>query len=258
MQDMLHLDKPLVFLDLETTGVNIATDRIIEISMLKLYPDQQQEIRTDRVNPGIPIPAESTMIHGISDADVKDKPTFRKIAPEIRDFIGNSDMAGYNSNKFDIPLLIEEFLRADVGFDTNRKYVDVMRIFTLMEKRDLQTAYRFFCNKELVNAHSAEADVIATFEVLNGQLERYGDQLENNVSFLHEFTKDGDFVDTGRRMVFKDGKEYFNFGKYKDRMVEEIYKKEPHYFDWILQNEFPLDTKLKLKMIRMRLQQKNK
>ncbi len=252
---MLHLDKPIVFLDIESTGINIATDRIVEISLLKILPGGNREQKTYRINPGIPIPAESTEIHGITDADVKDAPRFEQLALEIRDFIGNADLGGYNSNKFDIPLLIEEFLRADIGFDDNRRYVDVMRIFTLMEKRNLETAYKFFCNKELVNAHSSEADVNATYEVLLGQMERYKGDLKNDISFLHEFCKDGDFVDTGRRMIYKDGKEYFNFGKYNGRLVEEIYRKEPQYFDWILNNDFPLHTKLKLKMMRLRFKQ---
>lgn len=255
---MLHLDKPLVILDLETTGINIASDRIIDISLLKVYPDQKTETLTLRMNPGIPIPPESTAVHGITDADVKDAPHFSKVAVKIRDFIGNADLGGYNSARFDVPMLIEEFLRADIGFDTNRRHIDVMRIFMLMEKRDLTTAYKFYCGKDLLDAHSAEADTKATYEVLLGQLKMY-QQLENNVNFLHDFTKDDDFVDTGRRMIYKDGKEYFNFGKYKDRSVEEIFRKEPQYFDWIINNDFPLDTKLKLKMIRLRLQQsKNK
>ena len=255
---MLHLDKPLVILDLETTGINIASDRIIDISLLKVYPDQKTETLTIRMNPGIPIPPESTAVHGISDEDVKDAPPFSKVAVKIRDFIGNADLGGYNSARFDVPMLIEEFLRADIGFDTNRRHIDVMRIFMQMEKRDLTTAYKFYCGKDLVDAHSAEADTLATYEVLLGQLKMY-EQLESNVNFLHEFTKDDDFVDTGRRMIYKNGKEFLNFGKYKDRSVEEIFRKEPQYFDWIINNDFPLDTKLKLKMIRLRLQQsKNK
>lgn len=252
---MLHLDKPIVFLDLETTGINVATDRIVEISMLKISTDGKEVSKTYRINPGMPIPADSTAVHGISDADVKNAPAFPQVAKEIRDFIGNADIAGYNSNKFDIPVLIEEFLRADIGFDDNRRFVDVMRIFTLMEKRTLEAAYKFFCNKELENAHSAEADVRATYEVLLSQLDRYNAELKNDIAFLHEFTKDGDFVDTGRRMIYKEGKEYFNFGKYNGKAVEEIYNKEPQYFDWILNNDFPLHTKLKLKMIKLRLKQ---
>jgi DNA polymerase-3 subunit epsilon len=254
---MLHLDKPLVILDLETTGIDIATDRIIEISMLKVFPDMKTESLTLRINPGIPIPPESTAIHGIRDEDVKDAPSFKKVAPQIRDFIDNADLGGYNSAKFDVPMLIEAFLKSDIGFDTDRKHIDVMRIFTLMEKRDLTAAYKFYCDKELVNAHSAEADVMATYEVLLGQLRKYPG-LEGNVNYLHNFTKDDDFVDTGRRMVYVNGKEHFNFGKYKGRSVEEIYMKEPQYFDWIINNNFPLDTKLKLKMIRLRLQSKQK
>ncbi|MFN3939133.1 MAG: exonuclease domain-containing protein [Chitinophagales bacterium] len=253
---MLKLDKPIVFLDLETTGVNIATDRIVEISLLKVHTNGKEEVMTRRVNPGMPIPPEATAVHGISDSDVKDAPTFKEIAPALRDFIGNADMAGYNSNKFDIPLLIEEFLRAEVGFDDNRKFIDVLRIYTLMEKRNLEAAYQFFCNKSLENAHSAEADVKATYEVLLGQLSKYKNALKNDVDYLHEFTKDGDFVDTGRRMIYKDGAEYFNFGKYYGRSVEDVFNKEPQYLDWILNNDFPLHTKLKLKMIRLRLKNK--
>lgn len=253
---MLKLNKPIVFLDLETTGVNIAIDRIVEISLLKIHMDGTEEVRTFRVNPGIAIPPEATAVHGISDADVENAPSFKELASSIRDFIGNADMAGYNSNKFDIPLLIEEFLRVDVGFDDNRRYIDVLRIYTLMEKRNLEAAYQFFCNKSLENAHSAEADVKATYEVLLGQLSKYEGELKNDVEYLHEFTKDGDFVDTGRRMVYKNGVEYFNFGKYNGRTVEDVFLKEPQYFDWILNSDFPLHTKLKLKMIRLRLKNK--
>lgn len=252
---MLKLDKPLVFLDLETTGINLAVDRIVEISMLKIFPGGDKESKTMRINPGMPIPKEATDVHGISDDDVKECPKFEEAAEEIKTFLNNSDIAGYNSNKFDLPLLIEEFLRADIGFDENRRYIDVMRIFTLMEKRTLEAAYKFFCDKDLVNAHSAEADVLATYEVLLGQLERYKTELKNDVAALHEFTKDGDFVDYGRRMVFKNGKEYFNFGKYNGQMVEEVFRKEPQYFDWMLNNDFPRHTKLKLKMIKLRLKQ---
>ena len=254
---MLQLDKPLVFFDLETTGVNLATDRIVEISLLKIHPDGREDSMTKRIHPGLPIPPESTAIHGISDEDVKDAPRFPQVADEIRTFIGNADLAGYNSLRFDMPMLTEEFLRAEVGFDTDRRHVDVMRIFMLMERRDLTAAYAYYCGKDLTNAHSAEADTRATYEVLLGQLDKYSDKLEGKVDFLHGFTKEGNFVDTGRRMVYKDdGKEYFNFGKHKDRSVEDVLHKEPQYFNWILQNEFPLDTKLKLRMIRMRLQQK--
>ncbi|MFN0274645.1 MAG: exonuclease domain-containing protein [Chitinophagales bacterium] len=252
---MLKLDKPLAFIDLETTGVNLAVDRIVEISMLKVFPNGNKESKTLRINPGVPIPKEASDVHGIKDEDVKDCPRFEGVALEIRTFLDNCDIAGYNSNKFDVPLLIEEFLRADIGFDENRRTIDVMRIFTLMEKRTLEAAYKFFCNKELTNAHSAEADVNATYEVLLGQLDMYKENLKNDVASLHEFTKDGDFVDYGRRMIFKNGKEHFNFGKYNGQAVEDVFKREPQYFDWIINNDFPLHTKLKLKMIKLRLKQ---
>lgn len=250
---MLKLDKPLAFIDLETTGINLGTDRIVEISILKVMPDGTTETRTYRVNPEMHIPETSSAIHGITDADVKNAPTFKQLSMELRDFLNNCDMAGYNSNKFDIPMLAEEFLRAETGFDENRRYVDVMRIFTLMEKRTLEAAYKFFCNKELVNAHSAEADVTATYEILLGQLKMYKDQLKGDVQYLHEFTKDGEFVDFGRRMIIKDGKEYFNFGKYNGQSCEDVYRREPQYFDWIYKSDFPLHTKLKLKMIEFRI-----
>ncbi|MBC8047940.1 MAG: 3'-5' exonuclease [Fimbriimonadaceae bacterium] len=252
---MLKLDKPLAIIDLETTGINLGSDRIVEISILKVFPDGKKESKTLRINPQKPIPKESSDIHGITDEDVKNCPIFKNVALEIRTFLDNCDIAGYNSNKFDLPMLIEEFLRADIGFDENRRYVDVMRIFTLMEKRTLEAAYQFFCNKELINAHSAEADVLATYEVLLGQLEKYKNDLKPDIQALHEFTKDGDFVDFGRRMIYKNEKEYFNFGKYNGQAVEDVYKREPQYFDWIINNDFPLHTKLKLKMIKLRLKQ---
>jgi DNA polymerase-3 subunit epsilon len=252
---MLKLDRPLAFIDLETTGILLGNDRIVEISMLKIFQNGNRESKTLRINPEMHIPEEASAVHGITDADVKDCPRFKDVALDIRTFLDNCDIAGYNSNKFDIPMLIEEFLRADIGFDENRRYIDVMRIFTLMEKRTLEAAYQFFCNKQLTGAHSAAVDVQATYEVLLGQLERYQQQLKNDVQYLHDFTKDGDFVDFGRRMIYKNGKEYFNFGKYNGHSVEDVYKKEPQYFDWIIQNDFPLHTKLKLKMIKLRLKQ---
>jgi len=250
---MLKLDRPLAFFDLETTGINISTDRIVELSILKVMPDGQQHTLTMRINPGIPISPESTAIHGISNEDVKDAPMFKAIADQLIEFLQNCDLAGYNSNKFDVPMLTEEFLRVDKGFDENRRFIDVMRIFTLMEKRTLEAAYKFFCDKELVGAHGAEADVKATYEVLLGQLDKYKDQLKNDVQFLHEFSKDGDFVDFGRRMIMKDGKEYFNFGKYNGQSCADVYKREPQYFDWIFKSDFPLHTKLKLKMIAFKI-----
>lgn len=249
----LQLDKPLVFFDLETTGINTGTDRIVEISMFKVYPDGKKETRTMRLNPGIPIPPEASAVHGIYDRDVADAPTFKQVAAELRDFMDNCDLAGYNSNKFDVPILVEEFLRADVGFDENRKYIDVMRIFTLMEKRTLEAAYKFYCDKELTNAHSAEADVMATYEVLLGQLDRYGEALKPDMQFLHEFTSDGEFVDFGRRMIMKNGEPHFNFGKYTGQSCADVYRKEPQYFDWIYKSDFPQHTKLKLRMIEFKI-----
>lgn len=254
----LQLDKPLIFFDLETTGINTGTDRIVEISLLKVHPDGTRESRTMRINPERPIPAESSAIHGIYDKDVADAPTFKSIAADLRDFIGNADLAGYNSNKFDVPILVEEFLRADVGFDENRRYIDVMRIFTLMEKRTLEAAYKFFCNKDLIDAHSAEADVQATYEVLLGQLDKYGDALKGDPQFLHEFTKDGDFVDFGRRMILKNGEPFFNFGKYNGQSCADVYRKEPQYFDWIHKSDFHENTKLKLRMIEFKLKNSQK
>ncbi len=253
---MLKLDKPLAFFDLETTGINISTDRIVELSILKVMPDGLQHTLTMRINPGIPIPAESSAIHGITNEDVKDAPMFKDVADQLITFLQNCDLAGYNSNKFDVPMLTEEFLRIDKGFDENRRFIDVMRIFTLMEKRTLEAAYKFFCDKDLIGAHGAEADVKATYEVLLGQLDRYKDQLKNDVQYLHDFSKDGDFVDFGRRMIMKDGKEYFNFGKYNGQSCADVYKREPQYFDWIYKSDFPLHTKLKLKMIAFKIKNK--
>ncbi|HNI53719.1 MAG TPA: 3'-5' exonuclease [Chitinophagales bacterium] len=255
----LQLDKPLAFIDLETTGINLGSDRIVEISILKLFPNGNRETKTMRINPGIPIPAESSAVHGIYDADVADKPTFAQAADELNAYLDNCDIAGYNSNKFDVPMLVEEFLRCGKGFDENRRYIDVMRIFTLMEKRTLEAAYRFFCDKTLENAHSAEADVTATYEVLLGQLDKYGDALAHDVPSLHEFTKDGDFVDFGRRMIMKNGVPCFNFGKYNGQSCEDVYRREPQYFDWIYKSDFPEHTKLKLRLIALKIKNdKNK
>jgi DNA polymerase-3 subunit epsilon len=255
---MLKLEKPLAFIDLETTGINLAVDRIIEISILKILPTGEQQTKTYRVNPQIHISESSSSIHGICDMDVKDSPAFKDIAVELRDFLDNCDVAGYNSNRFDLPMLVEEFLRADVGFDENRRYIDVLRIFTLMEKRTLEAAYKFFCKKELTGAHCAETDVKATYEVLLGQLNHYGHLLKNDIQTLHEFTRDGEFVDFGRRMIMKDGIEHFNFGKYNGRTCEDIYNSEPQYYDWIYKSDFPLHTKLKLRLIEFRIKSRKK
>jgi len=255
---MLNLSKPLVFIDLEATGLNLTSDRIIDIALLKAMPDGDTQTKTWRVNPGIPIPADSTAIHGIKDEDVKDSPPFAQVARQVLEFIGNADLAGYNSNRYDIPLFIEECLRVDIDFDLkNRKLVDVQHIFYMMEPRSLSAAYKFYCGKKLENAHSAEADVTATYEVLLAQVERYkgveienkkGETvvpIENNVNVLSSYTAgDVKVVDLVGRIVLNEaGLEVFNFGKYKDRSVEEIFKKEPSYYHWIMKGDFALYTK---------------
>lgn len=250
----LVLSRPLAFVDLETTGVNFAKDRIVEIAVLKLMPDGNIHEKQTRVNPLIPIPAAVTAIHGITDEDVKDAPTFEQIAKQYFIFLDECDLAGFNSTRFDFPILLEEFHRAGVVFDVSaRKFVDVQRIYHNLEPRNLAAAYRFYCKKELTDAHSAMADVKATYEVLKSQLEHYPGVLQNNVEFLHEFSKDGDFVDLGKRMYYENKIEMFNFGKHKGKAVTEIFKIEPSYFDWLMKSEFPLDFKEKIKSIRERM-----
>ena len=247
----LNLTKPLAFIDLETTGLNIASDRIVEISIVKVHPNGNKDIVTRRVNPTIPISIESTSIHGISDDDVKNEPTFKQMAKELANFIEGCDMAGYNSNKFDIPMLAEEFLRAEVDFDiTKRNLVDVQNIFHKMEQRTLAAAYKFYCDKDLVDAHSAEADTIATMEILLAQVKKY-DNLENNVAFLSEFSKATNNVDLLGRIVYdKNNVEVFNFGKHKGKAVLEVLEKEPGYYHWMMNGDFPLYTKKVLTQIR--------
>ena len=249
----LNLTRPLAFIDLETTGVNVASDRIVEISVLKVMPDHTEEVYTKRLNPGIPIPAGATKIHGISDEDVADAPKFAQLASELIRFIGNSDFGGYNSTKFDIPLLVEEFLRVGVDFDMKgRRFVDVQNIFHKMEQRTLSAAYKFYCDKEIVNAHSAEADIKATYEVLLAQLNKYQD-LQNNVDHLHEFSSKTNNVDLAGRIILNElGQEVFNFGKHKDKPVMDVFKTEPSYFDWMMKGDFPLYTKKVLTAIRLR------
>jgi DNA polymerase-3 subunit epsilon len=249
----LELKKPIVFFDLETTGVNVASDRIVEISILKIHPDGKKEVKTRRVNPEMPIPVGSSEIHGIYDEDIKDEPTFKALAKSLATFIGNSDLAGYNSNKFDVPLLMEEFLRVEVDFDLGtRKLVDVQNIFHKMEQRTLVAAYNFYCGKELINAHSAEADNIATYEVLESQIEKYS-ELENNIDFLSEFSMRNKTADLMGRIVFnEDDVEVFNFGKHKNRPVSEVFEKEPSYYNWMMKGDFPLYTKKVLTEIKLR------
>ena len=250
----LNLKNPLVFFDLETTGINITRDRIVEISVLKVHPNGKEETKTRRINPEMPIPPESTAIHGITDDDVKDCPTFKQVAKSFADFLEGCDMAGFNSSRFDVPLLTEEFLRAGVDFDASkRKFIDVQIIFHRKEQRTLEAAYAFYCNKKLDNAHSAEADVLATYEVLKSQLDRYSD-LENDVNFLSkEYSSFNNNVDLAGRIILNDkGVEVFNFGKHKGKSVTEIFKKEPSYYSWMMDGDFPLNTKQVLTKIRLR------
>jgi DNA polymerase-3 subunit epsilon len=250
----LNLKNPLVFFDLETTGINITNDRIIEISYLKVKPDGSEECRTRRINPQMPIPEQATAIHGITDEDVKDCPTFKEIAKSLAAQIEGCDLAGFNSNRFDIPMLAEEFLRAGVDIDLNkRKFIDVQTIFHKMEQRNLIAAYKFYCGKELTDAHSAESDTRATYEVLMSQLDRYP-ELENDVDALSKFSSFNQNVDFAGRMIYNEnGDEVINFGKYKGHLVKDILKKDQGYYGWIMQGDFPLNTKQKLTEIRLRL-----
>jgi DNA polymerase-3 subunit epsilon len=249
----LNLTKPICFFDLETTGVNISSDRIVEISILKVYPDGKEESYTRLVNPTIPIPPEVTKVHGISDKDVADKPTFKELAKEIHNLIKDSDLGGFNSNRFDIPLLAEEMLRAEVDFDMkNRMSVDVQTIFHKMEQRTLVAAYKFYCDKSLDDAHSAEADTIATYEVLKAQVAKY-DELENNTKFLAEFSSRKKFADFAGFLIFnKEGEECFSFGKHKGKRVVDVLETEPGYFGWLLNADFPLYTKKVLTSIKLK------
>ncbi|HEY6977140.1 MAG TPA: 3'-5' exonuclease [Chitinophagaceae bacterium] len=243
---ILQLQRPIGFIDLETTGVNISTDKIIEIAIVKILPDGSKLSKRKLLNPQIPIPASSTAVHGITDEMVKNAPTFKQVANEIRQFIDNCDLGGYNSNRFDIPMLIEEFMRAGLDFSTDgRKMLDVQKIFHMMEQRTLGAAYRFYCDKCLDEAHSAEADAHATWEILLAQVERYphiGTTIENIVKFIGE----DDIVDFARRMIRVDGVEIFNFGKHKGKPVTEVLKVEPQYYDWIMKGDFAMNTKQKL------------
>ncbi len=253
----LNLKNPIVFFDLETTGVNVNSDRIVEICVLKVSPDGSEETKTWLVNPERPIPQETTDIHGISDDDVKDKPTFKELAKTIAKMIEGCDMAGFNSNRFDVPLLAEEFLRADVDIDMKkRKFIDVQTIFHKNEPRTLVAAYKFYCEQELTNAHSAEADVRATYEVLKAQLDRY-DNIENDMAQLAEFstfTKNADY--SGRIVYDKDGIECINFGKYKGQKVAEVFAKDPGYYSWMMNGDFPLYTKKVITEIKFRSMQR--
>lgn len=242
----LNLTKPLAFFDVETTGLNIASDRIVEISILKIFPPDgaRKESKTLLINPTIHIPEEVTKIHGISDQDVLDAPTFKDLAPELAKFLEDCDLAGYNCNYFDIPLLMEEFLRAGVEFDTkDRKFVDVQGIFHKKEERTLSAAYKFYCGKSLENAHSAEADINATYEILEAQLEKYPD-LKGDTAYLHNFTSRSRRADFAGRFVYNDKNIIvFNFGKHAGKSAEEVFRTEPSYYSWMMNGEFSLHTK---------------
>lgn len=240
----LNLKRPLVVFDLETTGVNISEDRIVEISVIKVFPDGKEESFTQRINPGVHIPESSTEVHGISDEDVKDCPKFIDIAYDLYDKIKDCDIAGFNSNKFDVPVLVEEFLRSGVMVDfTKTKFVDVQNIFHKMEKRTLEAAYKFYCNKDLLNAHSAQADTRATYEVLKAQIEKYK-ELENDIDFLSDFSSYTKKVDFAGTLVYDDnGNIVVNFGKYKGFLLYDVFRTNAGYVDWILRSDFTLDTK---------------
>ena len=259
----LNLKRPLAFFDIEATGINIGSDRIVELSVIKLFPDGSEAVKTWRVNPGMPIPIESSLIHGIYDEHIVNEPLFKALGADIAEFIGDSDLAGYNSNKFDIPMLMEEFMRANIAFELeNRHFVDVQNIFHQMEQRTLKAAYQFYCQKNIINAHSAEADTRATMEVLLAQIEKYeltewedkqgkrSVPVVGDVEALHKFTNLNRTVDFAGRMVYNDnGDEVFNFGKHKGKKVEDIFTVEPSYYSWMMNGDFPLYTKRQLENI---------
>ncbi|WP_258104805.1 3'-5' exonuclease [Marinoscillum sp. MHG1-6] len=262
---MLNLKNPLVVFDLETTGTNVSHDRIVEIALIKVMPDGSVEEKCRKINPTIPIPLESSLVHGIYDEDVKDEATFKQVAKSLAQWLEGCDLAGFNILKFDVPLLVEEFLRADVDFEVSqKKLIDAQKLFHMMEKRNLTAAFKFYCGKDLENAHSALADTQATYEVLKAQIEKYeGEELtdlkgeklgiiENDMQVIHQLTN-GKMVDLAGRMVFdNDGQEIFNFGKHKGKYVSDVLKAEPGFYDWMMKGDFPLDTKRKLTQIRLR------
>jgi len=249
----LNLRRPIAFIDLETTGINVSADRIVEISVLKINPNGSEEWMISRINPEMPIPPKSTAIHGITDADVADAPKFREIAKNLAAFLEGTDLAGFNAIKFDIPVLAEEFLRVNIEFNfLKRKYVDVQVIFHRKEQRTLTAAYKFYCDRELENAHSSRADTQATYEVLKAQLERYND-LENDVEKLADFSSYNSLVDFAGRIIYDEkGVEVFNFGKHKGKPVEEVFREEPSYYSWMMNGDFALYTKKILTEIKLR------
>lgn len=249
----LKLKRPLIVFDLETTGIDTSKDRIVEVCFLKIHPDGTREVKTRRINPEMPIPKEATAVHGISDADVANEPTFRQIARNMAEWIDGCDFAGYNSNRFDVPVLVEEFLRAEVNIDlSNCHFIDVQNIFHKREQRALGAAYKFYCGAEIENAHSAQADTEATFEVLLGQLERY-DDLETDVESLAKYTSMSNNVDFAGRVIRDEkGIPVFNFGKYKGRSVSEVFTFEPSYYSWMMNGDFTLNTKNVITDIRLK------
>ena len=251
----LNLKKPIIFFDLETTGTNITTDRIVEISMIKIMPNGEEKERTLRINPEMPIPAEATAVHHITDEDVANCRTFKEIAKDLAQSFVGCDIAGFNSNRFDIPMLDQEFQRVGVKFDfTKPRFIDVQTIFHKKEQRTLVAAYKFYCHKDLENAHSAEADTLATYEILKAQLDKYPETLKNDVAMLAEFSTRTRFVDYAGRIVLNDKDQpVINFGKHKGKLVEEVLLKEPSYYSWMMNGEFPLFTKKVITAIRLRM-----
>lgn len=249
----LRLQKPIVFFDLETTGTNIIDDRIVELSYIKIHPDGHEESATMRINPGRPIPPSASAVHHITDADVADKPLFEQVAKDLEQVFSDADIAGFNSNRFDVPLLVEEFLRVGTKIDFSKcRFVDVQTIFHKMEQRTLSAAYQFYCGKELDGAHSADADTRATYEVLKAQLDRYGD-LQNDINFLADFSTQNRNVDFAGRIIYNENDvEVFNFGKYKGIPVAEVMVRDSGYYNWIMQGDFPRNTKDVITRIRLR------
>ena len=250
----LKLQKPIVFFDLETTGVNAIHDRIVEISYIKVFPDGNEESKTLRINPERHIPEQSSAIHGIYDEDIKDCPTFKQVARDIAAIFVNSDIAGFNSNYFDVPMLVEEMLRAGIDFDiTKCRLIDVQNIYHKLEQRTLSAAYKFYCGKNLEDAHSAQADTRATYEVSKAQLDKYPDKLNNDVQFLSSFSKMNDNVDFAGRIIYNDKHiPVFNFGKYKGQSVEDVLARDPGYYGWMMQGDFPQNTKQVLTKLRLK------
>lgn len=250
----LNLKNPIIFFDLETTGVDVSKDRIVEICYIKVWPNGNEASRTMRINPGMPIPEQSSAVHGIKDEDVKDCPLFKDVAKEIANDFQGCDIAGFNSNRFDLPMLAEEFLRAQVDIDLSRhRAIDVQVIYHKLEQRTLSAAYKFYCGAELVNAHSALADTRATYEILQAQLDHYPDVLKNDMEFLSQFSSFTRNVDFAGRMVYDDaGNEIINFGKYKGERVDVVLARDPGYYSWIMNGDFPLNTKQVLTRIKLR------